>query len=53
MPPATMRPPMFEPFSARNRNAQKAIDHDFPMTARIGLLHILHDAVASDYIGGP
>src|SRR5688500_1356449 len=41
-----------EPFSARNRGAQKPIDNDFPTTARIGLLHLVNDAVESGYVEG-
>jgi len=38
------------PFSARNRQDQTRIDDDFPVTARTGLLHILHSAVDRRYI---
>lgn len=33
------------PFSSRTKGAHAHIDCDFPQTARIGLLHILHDAM--------
>ena len=38
------------PFSARTRGKHNQIDRDFPSTARIGLLHIVRDLVAKDYI---
>lgn len=39
------------PFSARNR-AHAHIDNDCPETARIGLLHLLKQLVAENYVGG-
>lgn len=40
------------PFSARNRGARTQIEHDFPDSARIGLLHLLRDLVELEYVGG-
>lgn len=38
------------PFSARNRGAYAQVDHDFPNSARVGLLHLLHDVVGKQYV---
>jgi AbiJ N-terminal domain 4 len=40
------------PFSARNRGAHAQIDNDFPETARVGLLHILHQLVHLRFVNG-
>jgi hypothetical protein len=40
------------PFSNRNRGAHRQIDSDFPESARTGLLHLLHDLVEKQYVGG-
>jgi len=37
------------PFSSRNRGAQPQVDRDFPNDARIGLLHILYQAVEKGF----
>ena len=39
------------PFSSRNRGAHLQIDSDFPESARIGLLHLLHELVEKQYVG--
>ncbi len=38
------------PFSARIRGAVAPIDNDFPDSARIGLIHLLHELIARGYI---
>jgi hypothetical protein len=38
------------PFSARNRGAHAQIDNECPVTTRIGLLHILLDAIDRHYV---
>ena len=38
------------PFSARIRREKNWIEEEFPSTARNGLLHLLHEAVHSDYL---
>lgn len=38
------------PFSARNRGAHAHIDSDFPETAKVGLVHLLHDLIRRRYI---
>lgn len=38
------------PFSARNRGAHRQIDLDFPITAKIGLSHLLLDLINRDFI---
>ena len=38
------------PFSARNRREMKWIEEDFPITARIGLFHVLTDAIGKNYL---
>jgi hypothetical protein len=40
------------PFSARNQGAHAQIDSDFPKTARVGLIHILHRLVEQNYVDG-
>ncbi len=40
------------PFSSRNLGARAQIDRDFPQTARIGLLHLLHEGVGKGYVAG-
>lgn len=40
------------PFSARNSREKGWIEEGFPSTARIGLLHLLSDAVDKDYLSG-
>jgi hypothetical protein len=40
------------PFSARNRETHRRVDNDFPISARIGLLHLLFVLYERDYIGG-
>src|SRR5579884_3602811 len=40
------------PFSSRNRGAHSQIDNDFPESARIGLLHIIHSLVERQYMSG-
>ena len=40
------------PFSARNSGKTNRIADDFPQTARIGLLHLIRDLVAREYVGG-
>jgi hypothetical protein len=40
------------PFSARNRGDLAPIENDFPDTARIGLVHLVADAVQRDYVPG-
>jgi len=40
------------PFSARNQGAQAQIDNDVPLTARIGLVHLLHRLVERQYVEG-
>lgn len=47
-----MDPKILPPFSARNRGAHVQIDSDFPESARTGLLHLLHDLVEREYVGG-
>jgi hypothetical protein len=47
-----MDPKILPPFSARNRGAHVQIDSDFPESARTGLLHLLHDFVGREYVGG-
>src|SRR5260221_7792890 len=42
---------LLPPFSARNRGAHAQIDNDCPETTRIGLLHLIHQLVASEYVG--
>lgn len=39
------------PFSARNRGAYRRIENDFPLSARIGLLHLVVGFYEKDYIG--
>ncbi|HEY0308188.1 MAG TPA: hypothetical protein VGB94_08505 [Acidobacteriaceae bacterium] len=38
------------PFSARNRREHNWIEEDFPASARIGLLHLLCDAIDRNYL---
>jgi hypothetical protein len=45
-----MANPIIPPFSARNRGAHAHIDSDFPETARVGLIHLLHDLIRRRYI---
>lgn len=45
-----MTTPPQPPFSARIRREKNWIEETFPETARNGLLHLLHDAVHSDYL---
>jgi hypothetical protein len=40
------------PFSARNRREKEWIGEDFPVSARIGLLHLLNDAIDRGYLSG-
>ncbi|HTZ97614.1 MAG TPA: hypothetical protein VMB18_14530 [Terriglobales bacterium] len=40
------------PFSTRNRGDAAQIDGEVPATARVGLLHLLAEAVREDYIAG-
>ena len=40
------------PFSARNRRDTAQIDGEVPATARVGLLHLLAEAVREDYVEG-
>lgn len=40
------------PFSARNRREKDWIENDFPASARIGLLHLLNEAVDKVYLPG-
>jgi AbiJ N-terminal domain 4 len=40
------------PFSSRNRRDTAQIDGEVPATARVGLMHLLAEAVREDYIGG-
>lgn len=40
------------PFSARHRGAHAHIDREFPQTARVGLLHLLHDLQRKGYVNG-
>ncbi len=40
------------PFSSRNRGAHVQIDRDFPESARVGLLHLLHEALEKRYLTG-
>ncbi len=40
------------PFSARNRRDTAQIDGEVPASARVGLLHLLAEAVREDYIEG-
>jgi hypothetical protein len=47
-----MEPKILPPFSARNRGAHIQVDSDFPESARTGLLHLLHDLVEKNYVGG-
>lgn len=44
--------PSQPPFSARTRGKHIQIDADFPLTARIGLLHLLFDLVERQYVAG-
>src|SRR5690348_7407876 len=38
------------PFSVRLRGPHEQIDQDFPGTARVGLLHLLHDWIKQKYL---
>lgn len=38
------------PFSSRNRRDSVLIDSSFPTTARVGLLHLLHEGIRNDYL---
>lgn len=38
------------PFSARNRGQHRQVENDFPIEARVGLLHLLYDLVERDYV---
>ncbi len=38
------------PFSARNRREKRWIVEDFPVTARIGLFHVLAEAIERNYL---
>jgi hypothetical protein len=40
------------PFSARNRRDAAPIDGDFPASARIGILHLISEAIQKDYLEG-
>src|ERR1700674_2837589 len=40
------------PFSARIRGARAQVDNDFPSSARVGLLHLLHEVVRKKYVEG-
>jgi hypothetical protein len=40
------------PFSARNRREKGWIEEDFPESARVGLLHLLNEAVETGYLSG-
>lgn len=40
------------PFSARHRGPHRPIDGEFPATARVALLHLLHDLVDKRYVAG-
>jgi hypothetical protein len=40
------------PFSSRNKGTHRQIDHEFPSSARIGLLHLLLDLVEKDFVTG-
>jgi hypothetical protein len=40
------------PFSARNRRDTAQIDGEVPASARVGLLHLLAEAVREDYVEG-
>lgn len=40
------------PFSARHQAKRLRIDQDFPETARVGLLHVIHDLVGKEYVDG-
>jgi hypothetical protein len=40
------------PFSSRNRGPHAQIDRDFPQSARIGLLHLLHEGLRKNYLAG-
>ena len=40
------------PFSARNRGAHAHLDRDFPKSARVGLVHLLHDLQRKGYVEG-
>jgi hypothetical protein len=41
---------MQPPFSARNQAKRQQIDQDFPDTARIGLLHVVHDLMDKSFL---
>lgn len=40
------------PFSARSRIGKAWIEEEFPSSARVGLLHLLNEAVEAGYVGG-
>lgn len=40
------------PFSARNKGAHRQIDADFPLSAKVGLIHLLLDLIERDYVDG-
>ncbi len=40
------------PFSRREMGAKEWVQEDFPQSARIALLHLLHDLVHREYVGG-
>jgi hypothetical protein len=40
------------PFSARNRREKNWIEGDFPASARVGILHLLKDAIDKDHLSG-
>jgi hypothetical protein len=40
------------PFSSRNRGVHAQIDRDFPESARIGLIHLLHAGLEKRYLDG-
>lgn len=43
---------IFPPFSRKNRGTHVQVDSDFPETARTGLIHLLHDLIGQNYVGG-
>jgi hypothetical protein len=40
------------PFSARNRRDTAPVDGDFPVSARVGLLHLVSEGIRKDYVEG-
>lgn len=45
-----MKNPRLSPFSNRNQPNSKWIDNDFPLSARIGLLHLINNAIDNCYL---